>query len=240
MLLFLAHPTIMADPPPDPRRPNWTTRVTLDSVYVPRHFEMSEDDAAALAGMVGVGHLVTSTDAGLDSSFVPFLVDRVDGDRVDGNLVVRAHIAAANPQRHAFAAGAAALLIVQGPDAYVSPSLYPSKVEHGRVVPTWNYAIVHLHGHLQLVDDRDRLLDLVTRLTNLHEGRREAPWVVSDAPAEFIDGQLKAIVGIEMTVERIEGKAKLSQNRVEPDRAAVRAAFIDGDKRHRQVGAMMP
>jgi transcriptional regulator len=228
-------------------------------VYVPRHFEMSVDDAAALAGAVGVGHLVTSTDAGLDSSFVPFLVDRVDGDlvdgdlvdgdrvdrdrvdgaRVDGDLVVRAHIAAANPQRHAIAAGAAALLIVQGPDAYVSPSLYPSKAEHGRVVPTWNYAIVHLHGHLRLVDDHHRLLDLVTRLTDLHEGRRLAPWAVSDAPAEFLDGQLRAIVGIEMTVERIKGKAKLSQNRAEPDRAAVRAAFLDGDERHRHVGEMM-
>ena len=209
-------------------------------MYVPRHFEMSADDAVALAGSVGVGHLVTSTEAGLDSSFVPFLVDRVDGDRVDGNLVVRAHIAAANPQRHAVAAGAAALLIVQGPDAYVSPSLYPSKVEHGRVVPTWNYAIVHLHGHLQLVDDHDRLLDLVTHLTDLHEGRREAPWAVSDAPAEFIDGQLKAIVGIEMAVERIEGKAKLSQNRAEPDRAAVRAAFLGGDERLHRVGEMVP
>ncbi len=203
-------------------------------MYVPRHFEMSADDATALAGTVGVGHLVTSTDAGLDSSFVPFLVDRVNGD-----LVVRAHIAAANPQRHAVAASTEALLIVQGPDAYVSPSLYPSKAEHGRVVPTWNYAIVHLHGHLQLVDDHDRLLDLVTRLTELHEGRRETPWAVSDAPAEFIDGQLKAIVGIEMTVERIEGKAKLSQNRGEPDRVAVRAAFLDGDERRRRVGEMM-
>jgi transcriptional regulator len=203
-------------------------------VYVPRHFELPTEAAAEFAGTVGVGHLVTSTDAGLDSSFVPFLIDRVDG-----NLVVRAHIAAANPQRHAIAAGAAALLIVQGPDAYVSPSLYPSKVEHGRVVPTWNYAVVHLHGHLRPVDDHDRLLDLVTRLTDQHEGRRQAPWAVSDAPAEFIDGQLKAIVGIEMTVERIEGKAKLSQNRPEPDRAAVRAAFLDGDERHRRVGEMM-
>ena len=204
-------------------------------MYVPRHFEMSADDATALAGTVGVGHLVTSTDTGLDSSFVPFLVDRVNGD-----LVVRAHIAAANPQRHAVAASAAALLIVQGPDAYVSPSLYPSKAEHGRVVPTWNYAIVHLRGHLQLVDDHDRLLDLVTRLTGLHEGRRETPWAVSDAPAEFVDGQLKAIVGIEMTVERIEGKAKLSQNRAESDRAAVRAAFLDGGELNRRVGEMMP
>lgn len=195
---------------------------------------MPVDDAVALAGTVGVGHLVTSTDAGLDSSFVPFLIERVDGE-----LVVRAHIAAANPQRHAVAAGAAALLIVQGPDAYVSPSLYPSKVEHGKVVPTWNYAVVHLHGQVRLVDDHDHLLDLVTQLTDLHEGRRKVPWTVSDAPAEFTERQLKAIVGIEMTVGRVEGKAKLSQNRTEADRAAVAAAFLGGDDGHRRVGEMM-
>jgi transcriptional regulator len=196
---------------------------------------MPAAEAAEFAATVGVGHLVTVTDAGLDSSFVPFLVDR----HADG-FVVRAHIAAANPQRHAIAAGGAGLLIVQGPDAYVSPGLYPTKQEHGRVVPTWNYALVHLHGRLQPIDDRDRLLALVTALTDRHERRRPDPWAVSDAPADFIDSQLKAIVGVELVVDRVEGKAKLSQNRAEPDRAAVRAAFLDGGEGQRRVGEMMP
>ena len=204
-------------------------------MYLPRHFEMSVDDAVGLARHVGVGHLVTADNSRLESTLIPFVLDHVD-DR----LVVLAHIAAANPQRHAIAAGAAGLLIVHGPDAYVSPSLYPSKEEHGRVVPTWNYAIVHLHGSLRLVDEHDALLSQVTRLTDIHESRRDAPWSVDDAPSGYIDGQLNAIVGLEMHVDTIEGKAKLSQNRPAPDRSAVQAALLAGNERQNEVGAMMP
>ena len=204
-------------------------------MYLPRHFEMSAVDAIALARQVGVGHLVTAHSSRLESTLVPFVLDEFDG-----HLVVLAHIAAANPQRHAIAAGAAGLFIVHGPDAYVSPSVYPSKVEHGRVVPTWNYAIVHLRGSLRLIDHPDRLLSQVTRLTDLHESRRDAPWSVDDPPSGFIDGQLKAIVGLEMHVDVIEGKAKLSQNRNEADRSAVRAALLARNDGDNEVGAMMP
>ncbi|MFZ9628578.1 MAG: FMN-binding negative transcriptional regulator [Ilumatobacteraceae bacterium] len=202
-------------------------------MYVPQHFTMADAAAADLAAGVGVGHLITSGDR-LDSSFVPFLLDRTD----DG-LVVRAHLAAANPQRHAVAAGADALLIVHGPDAYVSPGHYPSKKDHGRVVPTWNYAIVHLHGNLRQVEGREDLLRIVEQLTDRHEATRAVPWSVSDAPPDFIDGQLAAIVGLELRVTTIEGKSKLSQNRPAPDREAVRAAFLAGDSRQQAVGRMM-
>lgn len=204
-------------------------------MYLPRHFEMSAVDAVGLAKHVGIGHLVTALESRLESSLIPFVLDDIEG-----RLVVRAHIAAANPQRHAIAAGSAGLLIVHGPDTYVSPSLYPSKAEHGRVVPTWNYAVVHLHGSLRLVDQHDKLLSQVTRLTDLHESRRDASWSVEDAPPGFIDGQLRAIVGLEMHVDVIEGKAKLSQNRPAPDRSAVRAALLAGNERQNDVGSMMP
>jgi len=203
-------------------------------MYLPRHFEMSTVDAVGLARQVGVGHLVTADNSRLESTLVPFVLEQ-SGDRI----VLLAHIAAANPQRHAIEAGCAGLLIVHGPDSYVSPTLYPSKGEHGRVVPTWNYAIVHLHGSLRLVNQRDRLLALVTQLTDIHESLRNEPWSVNDAPADFIDGQLRGIIGFEMHVDTVEGKAKLSQNRPAGDRSAVRDALLTGTARQRGVGEMM-
>jgi transcriptional regulator len=203
-------------------------------MYVPRHFEMSEVDALALARHVAVGHLVTNHNSHIESTLLPFAVEYLD-DR----LVVVGHIAAANPQRQAIENGCAGLLIVHGPDAYVSPSLYPSKADGGRVVPTWNYALVHLRGPLHVVDQPDKLLALVSTLTTLNEAHRDAPWSVNDAPADFIDGQLKAIIGFEMRVDTIEGKAKLSQNRPVSDALAVRDAFLVGTPRQREVGEMM-
>lgn len=204
-------------------------------MYLPRHFAMGDPAAVDLARAVGVGHLITVGDDGRpDGSFIPFLVDEDSS-----GLVVTAHIAATNPQRHAVEQSQPALLVVTGPDAYVSPSVYPSKREHGRVVPTWNYAIVHLHGRLRCVDDPADLLAIVTRLTDLHEAPLAQPWAVSDAPPDFIDGQLRAIVGLELRVSTVEGKAKLSQNRPAPDHDAVRSSFLDGTPRQREVGDMM-
>lgn len=205
-------------------------------MYVPRYFAMDDRSAIDLASAIGVGHLVTTDDTGRpDSSFVPFLVD----ESPDG-LVVRAHIAAANPQRHSVENGGRALLIVTGPDAYVSPGVYLTKREHGRVVPTWNYVVVHLHGHLRRLDHELDLLSIVSRLTDRHEASRPVPWAVTDAPVDFIEAQLRAIVGLELHVSSIEGKGKLSQNRPDADRAAVRADFIDGTPRQREVGEIMP
>ena len=135
--------------------------------------------------------------------------------------------------------GDAALLIVQGPDTYISPSWYPSKAETHRVVPTWNYVIVQVHGSVRLIEDAERLRQIVTELTDSHEAGRDQPWAVSDAPDEFVDAQLRAIVGLEIIVDRILGKAKLSQNRSQPDRAAVTTVLRQGDAQQRAVGEMM-
>ena len=143
----------------------------------------------------------------------------------EGDVVV-AHMAKANPQWKTIAPGSPALLISTGPQAYVSPSWYAAKAEHGRVVPTWNYSAVHLSGTVRVHEDREWLRDVVTRLTGVHEDVRSEPWHVSDAPERYIDGQLGGIVGLEIAVTRVEGKAKLSQNRSEADRRGVVAGLI--------------
>jgi transcriptional regulator len=135
--------------------------------------------------------------------------------------VVVAHMAKANPQWRTIADGAAALLIVARPDAYISPSWYATKAEHGKVVPTWNYSAVHLTGIVRLHHDADWLRRAVTELTELHETGRAHPWQVTDAPETYVAGQLNGIVGIELTVTRVEGKAKLSQNRSAADQVGV-------------------
>lgn len=138
----------------------------------------------------------------------------------DGDTVV-GHMAHANPQWKTLAPGSPALLICAGPQAYISPSWYAAKAEHGRVVPTWNYSAVHLSGTVRVHKEREWLRDVVTRLTGEHEAARSEPWHVSDAPSTYIDGQLGGIVGLEITVTRAEGKAKLSQNRSDADRRGV-------------------
>jgi transcriptional regulator len=170
----------------------------------------------------------------IESSFVPFLVDRVDE-----GVVVRAHLARANKHHGAIGDGAEALLVVTGPDAYVSPNWYPSKAEHGKVVPTWNYSLVHLRGVLRVVDDRGVLLDIVRRLTDRHESTQVQPWSIDDAPADYIDAQLRAIVGVEMVVTSVEGKAKLSQNRSDSDREGVRRGLAAGDSSQQAVARAM-
>jgi transcriptional regulator len=135
------------------------------------------------------------------------------------------HIAIANDQWKTAAPGAEALAIVAGPQAYISPSWYESKARHGRVVPTWNYEAVHFTGTVAFHPDPEWLRAFVTRLTELHEGSREHPWAVTDAPPDYINGQLRAIVGVELTITSIEAKQKLSQNRSELDREGVVAGL---------------
>ena len=203
-------------------------------MYVPAHFSMTADDAAALARSVGTGHLVSLGDGVLDSSFVPFLLEDVGG-----GWRVRLHLARANAQARQLADGDEVLLIVQGPDAYVSPGFYPSKREHGRVVPTWNYVVVHIRGRVRTSRDHDALLDVVRDLTDVHERDLAEPWAVSDAPDEFVAEQLRAIVGVEIEVTELTGKTKLSQNRLPDDRAAVRDAYAAGTPRERAVADLM-
>jgi len=131
------------------------------------------------------------------------------------------HLAVANPHWRTIADGSPALLVVTGPEAYVSPTFYASKAEHGRVVPTWNYSAVHLTGRLTVHTDPAWLRAQVGLLTDTMEAGRPEPWAVEDAPASYVEQMLKAIIGLELAIERIEGKAKLSQNRDEEDRTGV-------------------
>jgi transcriptional regulator len=187
-------------------------------MYLPSHFE--EQRLPVLHQAIrggGLATLVTTGPAGLDASHLPLLLDPSPGEL--GVLV--GHLARANPQWQAAAPEAEALAIFTGPDAYVTPSWYATKRESGKVVPTWNYVTVHAHGRLRFFHEPDRLLEVVTRLTDREEGRLAAPWKVGDAPAEYIQTMLKAIVGVELTITRLEGKWKASQNRSEADRRGV-------------------
>src|SRR4029079_12010716 len=153
-----------------------------------------------------------------EASSVPFLLAPAD-DATPG--VLRAHVARANPLWKEARDDVDALVVFQGPHGYVSPGWYPSKAEHGKVVPTWNYVMVQARGRLRAVDDKEWLRAFVTRLTDHHEGGRAAPWAVTDAPADFIEATLGAIVGIEIALSSLVGKWKVSQNRAAGDRAGV-------------------
>ena len=164
-----------------------------------------------------LGTLVTYGPEGLNANLVPFTLDRTRGQYG----VLRAHLARANEQQAALASGAEALVIFQGAESYITPSWYPSKAEHGKVVPTWNYVMVEARGVPQIIEDAAWLHAQISELTASQETRREHPWAVGDAPAAYIDSQLKGIFGVEIPIVRLEGKWKVSQNRPEGDRQGV-------------------
>ena len=191
-------------------------------MYVPSDFAVDEPTVRELLDNHGAADLVTATADGLVATLLPFVYDSDAGEH--GALL--GHLARNNDQWRQPVLGEA-LVIVRGPDAYVSPSWYPSKREHGRVVPTWNYVTAHVYGELVIHDDPQWLDALVRRLTERHEAGRTAPWSVDDAPAGFVARQLKAIVGVEVRISRIEAKAKLSQNRSAEDVAGVITGLED-------------
>jgi transcriptional regulator len=195
--------------------------------------------AVALVRRRGFGHLVVAGADGLDAVPVPVLVDEPDdGCGPDGaGLRVRAHVAKANPIWRA--APCPALLIVSTVDAYVSPSWYPSKVAEPRVVPTWNYDLVHVHGMVHAPTEPAFLDRVVRDLTAREEAAMAAPWSVDDAPADFVERMLRAIVGIELDVVRVEAKRKLSQNRTSDDVAGVVAGLAGRDDRSVAVAEAM-
>ncbi|WP_288377709.1 FMN-binding negative transcriptional regulator [uncultured Pseudomonas sp.] len=162
--------------------------------------------------------LVSHGEHGLLATHLPVLVDTHEGEFG----TVYGHLARANRQWQDLERGGEALLVFQGADAYVSPGYYPSKLENPKVVPTWNYVAVHAHGPVEVIHDPVPLLEIVSRLTDLHEQSRAAPWKVADAPADYIDGMLRAIVGIRLPITRIQGARKLSQNRSADDVQGVR------------------
>jgi len=181
-------------------------------MYVPAHFAADDGLVSELLTRHGAADLVTNTSQGLLATMLPFVYDPAAG--ACGALL--GHVARNNDQWKVPSIGES-LAIVRGADAYISPAWYQSTAEHGRVVPTWNYITAYVYGRLVIHDDPGWVEDLVRRLTAKHEDGREQPWQVDDAPPPFIAGQLRAIVGMELAITRIEAKAKLSQNRPQPD-----------------------
>ncbi|AHN74397.1 FMN-binding negative transcriptional regulator [Pandoraea pnomenusa] len=164
-----------------------------------------------------LGLLVSAGSHGLMADSIPFLVYPDEGEMG----VLRAHLARANPHVAALRDASDCLVAFTGPQGYITPSWYAAKAEHGKVVPTWNYAAVHVQGPPRVIDDTAWLRNLVGDLTQSQEHGRATPWAVDDAPADFIDGMLRAIIGVEIPIRRIEGKFKMSQNRAMPDRVGV-------------------
>jgi len=206
-------------------------------MYTPAAFR--EDDTARLHQLMAntrLAMLVTHDENGLQASHLPLLLHSEQG--VNGTLF--GHLARANPQWRALQNGAEAMVIFPGADAYVSPAFYPAKAEHGKVVPTWNYVAVHAYGVAEVFSDATRLLEVVTGLTDKHETGRAAPWAVADAPADYIDKMLGAIVGFALPIARLEGKRKLSQNRSAEDINGVREGLsASGDAKDRELAQLM-
>ncbi|MGF6459567.1 FMN-binding negative transcriptional regulator [Pseudomonas frederiksbergensis] len=201
-------------------------------MYTPSNFainDLNELHQHILGARLGV--LVTHGEQGLQASHLPLLLNVDHGP----NGTLYGHLARANPQWRELQNGAEALVIFAGADAYVSPGFYPSKAEHGKVVPTWNYVAVHAYGTGEVFTDTDRLRDLISALTERHEAGRAQPWKVADAPADYIDGMLKAIVGFALPIQRLEGKRKLSQNRSAADIAGVREGLTASPDVHDQA-----
>lgn len=180
-------------------------------MYLPRSFQETRNEVLqALVRDYPFGTVVMHGAAGLVANHLPF---ELAGDTLQG------HVARGNEL--AKADGAQVLAIFQAADAYVSPNWYPSKHETGREVPTWNYAVVHVHGRLRVIEDKRWLRGLLEKLTDRHEASQPQPWQVGDAPEDHIDKMLTLIVGVEIAIERIEGKFKLSQNHPQANRAGV-------------------
>ncbi|MDH5534322.1 MAG: FMN-binding negative transcriptional regulator [Betaproteobacteria bacterium] len=187
-------------------------------MHNPSHFEETRIEVLRdLIRRHPLGILVTLTAGGLDANHIPF---ELDPDLAPYGTL-RGHVARANPVWRDFSRDVQALAVFRGVDSYITPSWYQTKKESGKVVPTWNYAVVHAHGPLRVVDDKEWLRKFVTKLTARHEAPRADPWRIADAPADYIEKMLTAIVGIEIPVARLEGKWKVSQNRTASDRQGV-------------------
>ena len=187
-------------------------------MYVPRAFEEKRVSVMqALIASRPLGTLVTMGADGLFASHIPLVLED-DGSQFG---VLKGHISRANTQWREFTPSVDALAIFSGPQHYISPNWYPGKEEHGKEVPTWNYAVVHAHGPLKVIEDEHWLLTLLNHLTNIHEAGSPVPWKVSNAPEDFIKSLLKGIIGLELSIRRLEGKWKVSQNRTEGERKGV-------------------
>jgi transcriptional regulator len=200
-------------------------------MYLPKHFEETRPERLhSFIGAHPLGLLITTDGTGLVANPIPFMLLPQRGEQ--GCLI--AHVARANPvwqeaQNQAQSA-AEALVVFQGPQGYVSPGWYPSKKEHGKVVPTWNYSSVQVRGPLRVHDTVEAVRGVVQALTSHHEAAQRQPWAMADAPADYIEQMLRAIVMVEVPIRRLVGKFKLSQNRSTPDRQGVEAGLRDRDQ----------
>ena len=204
-------------------------------MYMPPAFSVQDRDSLhATIRAARLANLVTATAEGPQVTPLPLQLDPDEGEH--GTLY--GHLARGNPQWRVPVLGEA-VAVFMGPDAYITPSWYPTKQDTGKVVPTWNYVTVHAHGPVEFFEDAERLLAAVTRLTRLHEGERANPWEVSDAPADYIAAQLRGIVGLRMPITRLEGKRKMSQNRSEADRRGVAEGLAASSRPEEQLAARM-
>jgi transcriptional regulator len=191
-------------------------------MYVPDHFK--ENDVQVLQQYIrdyGFGVLVVADEEGIEANHLPF---HLQANSDSG--ILQCHVARNNPVWQRIEKGAQVLVIFQGPDAYISPSWYPSKAETGRVVPTWNYLAVHAEGVVRIFQEPADLRAHLQNLTNLHEAERKPVWSVDDAPRDFTDNLMRGIVGIEIKIEKLTGKLKASQNQPERNRAGVKSGLV--------------
>lgn len=196
-------------------------------MYVPHHFQET-DDAKLLQCIrdYGFGLLVIADAHGIEANHVPF---HLSEEGSGSSRFLHCHLARSNPVWQRLQDAARVLVVFQGPDAYISPSWYPSKAETGRVVPTWNYLAVHVEGSARVIQDPDWLKRHLGQLTDWHEARMDVPWSVDDAPEEFTERLMRAIVGLEIKIESLTGKLKASQNQPERNRAGVKAGLEAGE-----------
>jgi transcriptional regulator len=193
-------------------------------MYVPQHFQETRSEVLhELIRAHPFATVVTLATGGINANHIPLLLSVAP----DGSATVRGHVARANPMWSDRVERVEALAIFQGPHAYVSPSWYPAKREHGKVVPTWNYAVVHAHGPLRVIDDPAWLRGQLEALVARHEAGSSSPWSISDAPDEFIQRMIASIVGFEIAISRLIGKWKTSQNQTAANRAGAVAGLIE-------------
>lgn len=206
-------------------------------LYIPPHFR--ETDTVRLQAEIKRIGFATLTTVGPDGPLISHLPVFLDTN-VGAFGQIRCHVARANPQWRDSDFSKTALAVFMGPDTYISPSWYPSKQEHGKAVPTWNYVSICARGRIEVFQDRDELAAHVAELSNLHEAAFPQPWQISDAPADYIERQLKGIVGFRFTIDALDGKMKLSQNRSEADQSAVAAALTASpDPNARAIAGLM-
>jgi len=206
-------------------------------MYTPKPFR--EDRLDVLHAFIREHPFATIVNAGPEgpvATHAPLELDAAAGPK--GTLI--GHLAKANPQWRAMQSAEPTLVIFHGPQAYVSPSFYPSKKEHGRVVPTWDYVAVHARGRAKTFDDPEELRTLLVALTDRHEQPRPAPWALNDAPEDYLRGAMGAIVGFRIEIETLEGQWKVSQNRSEADRRGVIEGLGAGDEQARAIAAQVP